>query len=68
VFIKLVWSSEKMDKMIGVREEKLYKLHFHPGRALVSTTTDVGELWHRNMAHLHFGALGNLRQAVTELP
>jgi transposase InsO family protein len=28
----------------------------------------MGELWHRRMAHLHFGALGHLRQAVTGLP
>jgi hypothetical protein len=35
---------------------------------LVSTTTDMGELWHKRMAHIHFGALGHLRQAVTGLP
>jgi hypothetical protein len=25
----------------------------------------MGELWHKRMAHLHFGALGHLREAVT---
>jgi hypothetical protein len=47
VFVRPAGSSEKMDRMIGVREEKVYKLQFQPGRALVSTTTDMGELWHR---------------------
>jgi hypothetical protein len=51
VFIRPTRSSEKMDRMIGVREEKVYKLQFQPGRALVSTTTDMSELWHRRMAH-----------------
>jgi hypothetical protein len=61
VFVMPTWSSEKMDRMIGVREEKVYKLPFHPGGALVSTTRDMGELWHRRMAHIHFSALGHLR-------
>jgi hypothetical protein len=26
------------------------------------------ELWHRRMAHLHHGALGGLREVVTEVP
>jgi hypothetical protein len=68
VFVRPIESSEKMDRMIGVREEKVYKLQFQPGRALISTTTDMGELWHRRMARIHFGALGHLRQAVTRLP
>jgi transposase InsO family protein len=67
VFIGPARSSEKMDKMIGIREEKVYRLQFQPGRALVSTTTDMGELWHKRMAHIHFGALRHLRQAVTGL-
>jgi hypothetical protein len=44
VFVRPIGSSEKMDRMIGVQEEKVYKLHFQPGRALVNTTTDMGEL------------------------
>jgi hypothetical protein len=28
VFVRSTGSSEKMDKMIGVREEKVYKLQF----------------------------------------
>jgi hypothetical protein len=68
VFIRPGGSGEKMDKMIGVREEKVYRLQVQPGRALASFTTDIGELWHRRMAHIHFGALGHLREAVTGLP
>jgi hypothetical protein len=34
---------------------------------LISVTTNLGELWHRRMAHLHFGALDHLRQEVTGL-
>jgi hypothetical protein len=68
VFIGPTGSSEKMDKIIGVRGEKVYRLQFHPGRALASITTDTGELWHRRMAHIHFGALGHLREAITGLP
>jgi hypothetical protein len=61
VFDRPTGSSEKMDIMIGVREEKVYKLQFQPGRALVSTTTNMSELWHKRMAHIHFGVLGHLR-------
>jgi hypothetical protein len=50
VFVHPTGSSEKMDRMIGVREEKVYKLQFQPRRALISTTIDMGELWHRRMA------------------
>jgi hypothetical protein len=28
----------------------------------------MGELWHGRMVHIHFGALGHLRQAITGLP
>ena len=67
VFVRPTGSSKKMDRMIGVREE-VYKLQFHSGKALVSTNIDIGELWHRRMAHLHFGVMGQLRQVVTGLP
>jgi hypothetical protein len=68
VFIKPSGSSEMMDRMIGVREEKVYRLQVQPGRALASITTDLGDLWHRRMSHIHFGALGHLREAFTGFP
>jgi hypothetical protein len=68
MFIRPSGSSENMDRMIGVRDEKVYRLQVQPGRALASITTDIGELWHKRMAHIHFGALGHLKEAVTGLP
>jgi hypothetical protein len=61
----------KVAKVIGVRYEKLYRLKFEPTQALVSSRCDLAELWHRNMAHLHNGALKVLKvlkEIVTGLP
>jgi hypothetical protein len=44
VFIRPGVSGEKVDRMIGVQEEKVYRLQVQPGRALVSFTTYIGEL------------------------
>ena len=52
--------------MIGRRSEKVYRLHFEPAKALVSSSQ--GELWHRRMAHIHHGALKHLRQEVIGVP
>jgi hypothetical protein len=68
VYIRPKGSTTKMDKVIGVRSEKVYRLHFEPTKALVNNNTDLSELWHRQMARLHFGALGHLRQTVTRVP
>jgi hypothetical protein len=56
--------------VIGTRHEKLYKLLFQLARALIHTTnnSDLCELWHRRMAHLHHGALRVLREMVTGVP
>ena len=56
--------------MTGTRHEKLYKLMFQPARALIHTisNSDLCELWHRRMAHLHHGALRVLREMVTGVP
>jgi hypothetical protein len=68
MFIRPGGSSEMMDRMIGIREEKVYRLHVQPWRELASITTNLGELWHKRMAHIHFGALGHLREAFTGFP
>jgi hypothetical protein len=68
VFVRPVGCRTKMDRIIRVRQERVYILEVEPARALVNTTTDMGELWHRRMAHIHFGALGHLRQEVIGLP
>ena len=54
---------------IGVRRGKLYKLFIHPEHALThSSSSELCELWHRRMAHLHHSALRMLRYMVTGLP
>jgi hypothetical protein len=60
-------SSITLAKVIGIRHEKLYRLMFQPTRALIHSTnnSDLCELWHRKMAHLHHGALKILREIVT---
>jgi hypothetical protein len=65
VYIRPKGSTAKMDKVIGVRSEKVYILHLEPTKALVISSTNLSELWHKRMAHLHFGALTHLRQAFT---
>jgi hypothetical protein len=48
----------------------LYRFTFHPLHALASSSSSsqLCELWHRRMAHLHHGALRLLREIVTRLP
>jgi transposase InsO family protein len=58
----------KQAKMIGIRSRKLYRLQFESPQALISNNKDMGELWHRRMAHLHHGALNVLKEIVTGLP
>jgi hypothetical protein len=55
-------------QVIRVRDGKLYIFFFHPLHALTSgsyNNTQLCELWHQRMAHLHHGALGGLREVVT---
>jgi hypothetical protein len=64
-------SSITLAKVIGTRHERLYKFLFQPVRALIhstSSTSDLCEIWHRRMAHLHHGALRVLREMVTGVP
>ena len=63
-------SSITSAKVIGTRDEKLYKLKFQSASALYHTTSnnDLCELWHRRMAHLDHGALRISREIVTGVP
>jgi hypothetical protein len=47
----------RITKVSGVRREKLYRLQFELARELVSSACDLAELWHKRMAHLHYGTL-----------
>ena len=55
---------------IGVRCGKLYKLLFKPHHTLSHTqsSSELCELWHRRMAHLHHPALRMLREMTTSMP
>jgi len=65
VYIKPKGLDRSLDRVIGRRSGKVYRLHFEPAKALVSdNSSSQGELWHRRMAHLHHGALKHLRRAV----
>jgi hypothetical protein len=63
-------SSITSNKVIGTQHENLYKLMFQPARALFHSTSnsDLCELWHRRMTHLHHGDLRVLREIVTGVP
>ena len=60
VYIRPKGSDRSLDQVIGRRSRKLYRLHFDPAKALVSSKNSQGELWHRSMSHLHHGALRHL--------
>ena len=66
MYIKPKGSDRSLDRVIGRRSEKVYRLHFDLTKALVSSSQ--GELWHRRMAHLHHGALRHLRQFFIRVP
>ena len=68
VYIRPKGLDRSLDRVIRRRSGKVYILHFEPAKALVSSSSSQGELWHRRMAHLHHGALKHLRQAVIGVP
>ena len=64
-------SSITSAKVIGTRYERLYKFLFQPARALIhstSSSSDLCEIWHKRMAHLHHGDLRVLRELVMGVP
>ena len=54
--------------VIGVQEGGLYKLKGKLDQALVHSTINPSELWHRRFAHLHYRALPIVTKTVTCLP
>jgi transposase InsO family protein len=54
--------------MIGVQDERLYKLKEHQEQALVHNSVSSSELWNRRLDHLNYKALPVLRKMVTGLP
>jgi hypothetical protein len=65
VFLFPIGSSITSAKVIGT---SFYKFLFQPVRALIHSTSsnsDLYEIWHKRMAHLHHGDLRVLREMVT---
>ena len=54
--------------VIGVEEGGLYKLKGRSDQALVHSTINPCELWHRRFAHLHYRALPIVSKAVIGIP
>ena len=62
VYIRPKRLDRRLDRVIGRRSRKVYRLHFEPAKALViNKSNSQGELWHRRMEPLHHGALKHLR-------
>jgi hypothetical protein len=55
-------------KVIGVRENNLYRLTIKPVQALLHDTISLSELCHRRLAHIHYRALPALGKMVSGLP
>jgi hypothetical protein len=55
-------------KVIGVRENNIYRLTIRPVQALLHDIIILNELWHRRLAHIHYRALPILGKMVTGLP
>ena len=60
-------------KRIGIQVNNIYKLEVYGctvmmGKAKKVVIRDEGELWHRRLGHLHYGALEILQQISTGLP
>lgn len=62
--------SWKKKVQIGIRSNKLYRLHLESPMALIGSNgdKDLNELWHIRMEHLHHGALRILRKIVIGVP
>jgi hypothetical protein len=67
----LAWHKDShisSSKVIGVRENNLYKLTIKPVQSLLHDTISLSELWHRRLSHIHYRALPALGKIVTGLP
>ena len=51
-------------KVIGMREESLYRLNTLPVQALVHESTSMGEVWHMRVDHLNYRARPTLNNIV----
>jgi hypothetical protein len=66
----LAWHKDShiiSSKVIGVRENSMYKLTIKLAQALLHDTISLSELWHRKLAHIHYRSLPALGKMVTGL-
>ena len=56
--------------IIGVRSGHLYRSQFDTPKSLMRSCNprDLGELWHRRMGHIHYGALKLLHEMTKGVP
>jgi hypothetical protein len=54
-------------KVIGVRENNLYRLTIKPVQSLLHDIIILSDLWHRRLAHIHYRALPAPGKMVTGL-
>ena len=52
-------------KVIGMREESLYRLNTPPVQALVHDSTSMDELWNIRLAHINYKSLIAVKNIVT---
>jgi hypothetical protein len=67
----LAWHKDchiNSSKVIGVRENNLYRLTIKPVQALLHDTISLSKLWHRRLSHIHYRSLPTLGKMVTGLP
>jgi transposase InsO family protein len=55
-------------RVIGVRENNLYRFTIRPVQDLLHDTIVLSELWHKRLSHIHYRALPSLGKMVTSLP
>jgi hypothetical protein len=55
-------------RVIGVRENILYRFTIRLIQALLHDTSSLSELWHRRLTHIHYRSLPSLGKMVTSLP
>jgi hypothetical protein len=60
-------SSLDSTRVVGHKEDNLYKLKAQLARALVHDSDDLCELWHMRMGHLHQREIFALKEIVTSL-
>jgi hypothetical protein len=54
--------------VIGIQEDRLYRLIVRLVQALIHDSISLSELWHMRLAHLHYRSLPALEKMVIGVP